>query len=139
MAGAGSAPAAASSVMLSSGNISGALSSARACAAPASSSPAAAVSRLKLSFRRGSGPWPPPAGLSPAPHQAVKPIVEPMEHYTALLEMETAIWCRDHLFSPSAAVKPSPSLQAGLGALGSAALMATSNSSVQSCTWPEGS
>ena len=69
----------------------------------------------------------------------VKPIVEPMEHYTALLEMETAIWCRDHLFSPSAAVKPSPSLQAGLGALGSAALMATSNSSIQSSTWPEGS
>ena len=24
----------------------------------------------------------------------VKLIVEPMEHYTALLEMETAIWCR---------------------------------------------
>ena len=70
--GAGSAPAAASSVMLSSGNISGALSSARACAAPASSSPAAAVSRLKLSFRRGSGPGPPPAGLSPAPQEEGK-------------------------------------------------------------------
>ena len=72
VAGAGSAPAAASSVMLSSGNISGALSSARACAAPASSSPAAAVSRLKLSLRRGSGPGPPPAGLSPAPQEEGK-------------------------------------------------------------------
>ena len=50
VAGGGSAPA--SSVMLSSGNISGALPSARAL--PPSSSPT--VSRLKLSFRRGSGP-----------------------------------------------------------------------------------
>ena len=76
------------------------------------------------------------AGVQSAPQQDLAAILQGGEEYLDLRgqNIRNPIFRRRLRFEPSAATKPSVSFQESLGAEGSAVLIATSNSSVQSGT-----